>query len=180
MFIEDSLIKLFKAIESYETTTFGCKKSTTTPLCATAWTLFFSGKCSTPTSASLRHHGLLSIFSRNIEKKKTCPNSFARQHSSAKNPFPTIFSRHCVTDAFWMHGFSDPNGFREKTILLRYQDSMCYFQEPHWNWTLQPPEVFFQESKPAPPEPFFRNRNRNRNCPFLSSITETNRSTPKP
>ena len=156
------------------------KKSPTTLLYVAAWTLFFSGKCSTPTLACLRHHRLLSIFSRNIEKLKHVQTHLPNNIQVQKT-FPTMFSRHCVTDAFWMPGFSDPNGFREKTILLRYQDySMCYFQEPNWNRKVQPPEVFFQESKAAPPEPFFRNRNRNRNCPSLSSITQTNRSTPKP
>ena len=165
VFIEDSLIELFKTIESYETITFGCKTNSQTHCyMLPRERCFLAEKCSTPTSASLRHHGLLSIFSRSIEK--TCRTSFAKQHSSAKNPFPATFfvpkilfpqhfSRRCVTDAFWMHGFSDPNDFRSKTILLRHQNSKCYFQEPNWNRNQEPPEMFFQEPKPEPPEPFF-------------------------
>ena len=162
VFIEDSLIELFKTNESYETTTFGCKKNSQTHCyMLPRERCFLAEKCSTQTSASVRHHELLSIFSRSIEK--TCRTSFAKQHSSAKTPFPQHFScqilfphhfsRHSVTDAFWMHGFSDPNDFRSKTTLLRHQNSKCYFQEPNWNRNLEPPRGFFQEPKPEPPEP---------------------------
>ena len=89
VFIEDSLIELSKTIESYQTTTLGCKKLPNHAVICYRVNVVFSGKCSAPTSASLRHHGLLAIFSRCIEK--TCPNSFAKQHSSAKSPFPTTF-----------------------------------------------------------------------------------------
>ena len=121
---------------------------------------------------------------------KTCRTSFAKQHSSAKNPFPATFfvpkilfpqhfSRHCVTDAFWMHGFSDPNDFRSKTILLRHQNSKCYFQKPNWNRNLEPPEVFFQEPKPEPPEPFFLGaETRTRTAPF--SLQLQKRTVPHP
>ena len=49
-------------------------------------------------------------------------------------------------------------------------------QEPNWNRKPELSEPFSQKPKaePEPPEPFFRNRNRNR--PFLLNCTETQKT----